>query len=455
MRSESGDPPQAADALSVLAAAREAGDRPALIVDERVLTFAELAALTRERLRTMGPPPADGAPLPVTGSNTPETAITLYALLEQRRAALLLHPRLTGPERETLLAAARDAGPLPAPDAAAVMFTSGTTGTPRAAVLTRGALLASARASEANLGWQPDDRWLMCMPIAHVGGLSILTRCLAARRCVALSQGFDAAALPAQLERDRVTLLSLVPTMLARLLDAHPRWRGAPSLRAILLGGAAASPKLLARAAQRGLPLLASYGLTESCAQVCATRYDERFSALQGDAGEPLPGVRLRVVDGRIQVAGPTMMAGYWGEPPLAPGAWFDTGDLGEIDARERVPGRGRAGARGLPRRRGGGRVRRAGRAVGTDGRRGAGRRRPPADRHGAARAPGRAARAAQAAAAGVLGGRVAPDGRQQARPPGARGPGRRVEAVVPGRRHRRLTRPATSSGSRCRPGSR
>ncbi len=337
MRSESGDPPQAADALSVLAAAREAGDRPALIVDERVLTFAELAALTRERLRTMGPPPADGAPLPVTGSNTPETAITLYALLEQRRAALLLHPRLTGPERETLLAAARDAGPLPAPDAAAVMFTSGTTGTPRAAVLTRGALLASARASEANLGWQPDDRWLMCMPIAHVGGLSILTRCLAARRCVALSQGFDAAALPAQLERDRVTLLSLVPTMLARLLDAHPRWRGAPSLRAILLGGAAASPKLLARAAQRGLPLLASYGLTESCAQVCATRYDERFSALQGDAGEPLPGVRLRVVDGRIQVAGPTMMAGYWGEPPLAPGAWFDTGDLGEIDARGRL----------------------------------------------------------------------------------------------------------------------
>jgi O-succinylbenzoic acid--CoA ligase len=328
---------RSADAFSVLAAARDAADAPGLRVGERVLAFAELAALTRERLRELGDPPADGAPLPVTGSNTLETAVTLYALLEQRRAALLLHPRLTAPEREALLAAARAAGRLPSPDAAAVMFTSGTTGTPRAAVLTRGALLASARASEANLRWQPDDCWLMAMPIAHVGGLSILTRCLAARRCVALAQGFDAAALPAQLERDRITLVSLVPTMLARLLDAHPQWRGAPSLRAILLGGAAASPKLLARAAQRGLPLLASYGLTESCAQVCATRYDERFSALQGDAGEPLPGARIRVVDGRIQVAGPTMMAGYWGEPPLAPGAWFDTGDLGEIDASGRL----------------------------------------------------------------------------------------------------------------------
>jgi O-succinylbenzoic acid--CoA ligase len=325
------------DALSIFAAAREAADSPALRTAQRVFTFAQLAQLTRERLQGLEPAVPGGAPLPVVGSNTLETLVTLYALLERRRAAMLLHPRLTDPERDALLAAARAAGPLPTPDAAAVMFTSGTTGTPRAAVLTRGALLAAARASEANLGWQPEDCWLMCMPIAHVGGLSILTRCLAARRCVALAQGFDAATFPDLLERQRATLVSLVPTMLARVLDAHPSWRGPPGLRAILLGGAAASTKLLGRAAQRGLPLLASYGLTESCAQVCATPYDDRHSTLRGDAGEPLPGVRIRIVDGHIQVAGPTLMAGYWGEPPLRPGAWFDTGDLGEIDARGRL----------------------------------------------------------------------------------------------------------------------
>jgi O-succinylbenzoic acid--CoA ligase len=218
-------------------------------------------------------------------------------------------------------------------DLAAILYTSGTTGTPRGAVLTRAAFVASAAASAANLGWQPDDCWLLCMPIAHVGGLSILTRCLAARRCVALAPRFDAALLPQWIDGARVTLVSLVPTMLERVLDAHPGWRGSPGLRAILLGGAVATPRLVARTTERGLPVLTSYGLTETCAQVTATRYATRFSPLDRGAGQPLPGVDVRVVDGRIEVRGPTLMAGYLGEPPLVPGAWFDTGDLGEIDA--------------------------------------------------------------------------------------------------------------------------
>lgn len=249
----------------------------------------------------------------------------------------MLHPRLTDVERSVLLGRARDAGPLPHAGAIAVMFTSGTTGTPRAAVLTRAAMLASARASEPNLGWAPDDCWLLCMPVAHVGGLSILTRCLSARRCVALSSGFDAPGFPARVGRERVTLASLVPTMLARVLEAHPGWRAPPALRAILLGGAAASPRLLREARRRALPVLTSYGLTETSAQVCATRYEQRFACEGLGAGVPLPGVRLRVVDGRIQVGGPTLMAGYWGEPALATDAWFDTGDLGEIDAAGRL----------------------------------------------------------------------------------------------------------------------
>jgi O-succinylbenzoic acid--CoA ligase len=201
-------------------------------------------------------------------------------------------------------------------------------------VLTHDAFIASAQASAANLGWQADDVWLLAMPLAHVGGLSILTRCLLARRCVALAERFDAAAFPEAIERLRITLASLVPTMLARVLDAHPGWRPPAHLRAILLGGAAASPRLLARAAERGVPVLTTYGLTETCSQVTTARYAARFAPLGEGSGAPLPGAEIRIVDGRIHVRGPMRMAGYWNEPPLAAESWFDTGDLGEIDAR-------------------------------------------------------------------------------------------------------------------------
>ena len=172
------------------------------------------------------------------------------------------------------------------------------------------------------------------MPIAHVGGLSIVTRCLAARRCVVLMPKFDAQRLPADVAKRHVTLASLVPTMLARALDAHPDWRAPAHLRAILVGGAAAPPALLRRAVERGLPVLPSYGLTESCAQIVAAPYAARHDPADYGAGLPLRGVELRVVDGRIEIRGPMLMAGYWNEPPRAPDAWFDTGDLGLIDAR-------------------------------------------------------------------------------------------------------------------------
>jgi o-succinylbenzoate---CoA ligase len=200
-------------------------------------------------------------------------------------------------------------------------------------VLTRAALLASAQASAANMGWHDDDCWLLAMPLARVGALSIVTRCLAARRCVALAPAFDAQRLPQWIEQQRVTLVSLVPTMLAQCLDANPGWTAPPHLRAIQLGGAAASPRLLQRTAQRRLPIIVTYGCTETCSQVASTPYAQRFDAASHGAGRPLPGVQLRIADGRIEVRGPMRMAGYLGEPPLDPQAWFDTGDLGEIDA--------------------------------------------------------------------------------------------------------------------------
>ncbi|MDO8420499.1 MAG: AMP-binding protein, partial [Rubrivivax sp.] len=321
-------------ALSILAAAREAGAATALHADGRPYSFAALARLTEQRMAELAPQLDAAAAHPVIGSNTLDTLLTLYALLELQVPALLLHPRLTEAEQAAERdATAQVAGRLPA-DAAAVLYTSGTTGRARGAVLTRSALIASAHASEANLGWHDDDCWLLTMPLARVGGLSIVTRCLAARRAVALAPAFDAAWLPGWIARYRVTQLSLVPTMLALVLDAHPGWAAPGHLRVLLLGGAAASASLLARAAERRLPIVVTYGCTETCSQVAATPYDRRFDAAACGAGRPLAGVQLRVDGGHIQVRGPMLMAGYLGQPPLPPDAWFDTGDLGELDAQ-------------------------------------------------------------------------------------------------------------------------
>ena len=317
------------DPLSIRAAAQDAGEHIALRVDGRCFSFAELAARVVPRIEAL--PPGRG-PVPVIGVNTIETLLTLHALLEARRPALLLHPRHTPAEQAEEIEATRSTAGLPQ-DAAAILYTSGTTGRARGAVLTRRALVASAQASAANLGWHDDDCWLQALPLARVGGLSIVTRCLIARRAVALMPAFDAAVLPRWIDEHRVTLLSLVPTMLSQLLDGNADWRPPPRLRAVLLGGASASPKLLARATDRGIPLVITYGCTETCSQVVATPYAQRFDPAPAGAGRPLAGAEVRVDGERILVRGAMCMSGYLGEAPRAPDDWFDTGDLGEFDA--------------------------------------------------------------------------------------------------------------------------
>ena len=122
------------------------------------------------------------------------------------------------------------------------------------------------------------------------------------------------------LDAQRITLGS-GPTMLARVLERHPAWTAPPRLRAILVGGAAASPKLLQRAADRHLPIVITYGCTETCSQVTVTPYAARFAAADWGAGMPLPGIDVRVTDGHIEVRGPVVMAGYWDSLP-GRGTW-------------------------------------------------------------------------------------------------------------------------------------
>ncbi|MCB9581157.1 MAG: AMP-binding protein [Polyangiaceae bacterium] len=292
--------------LSIFDAARDAPREPALITPERSFTFGELADLAA-RVET---------PSTLLGHLDVNTIVQLHACIAKRRPVVLVHPRWTARER----LAARGRAP---EDALAVVFTSGSSGAPRGVVLPRRAFEASARASAKNLGWQDDDRWLLELSPAHVGGLSILTRCLMDRKAVVL--GSD-------LERSRATLVSWVPTQLARWLDAHPEQRAPQHLRAVVLGGAAASPALRRRARARGFRVLGSYGLTEACSQVSTEREP-------GDSsGAPLPGISVRLEDGCIQIAGPTLLSRYWdGECPLSEDGWLTTRDVGRFDTEGRL----------------------------------------------------------------------------------------------------------------------
>ncbi len=350
--------------LSVFAAADDAPDHPALVAAGDTLTYAELAGLARgviARLRDEG---LDRAPLlALVATNEPGTIVVLHALLALGVPVLVIHPRLTPGERKALIgrhepACLLDAGwaepggnrapdgedapdPPALPDddrPLAILSTSGTTGRPRSVVLSRRAFAASATASAANLGWRDDDRWLLRLPVAHVGGLSVVTRCLLARRTVVLSDDADARGLTETIDGQRITLLSLVPTLLGRLLDLEPTWDPPARVRAILLGGAAASPALLTRAADRGWPVLTTYGLTEACSQVTTQDYGTVNRGQLG-SGRPLAGTEIRIAeDDEIQVRGPTLLTGYAGEDgaleePFVDDDWFPTGDRGRLDA--------------------------------------------------------------------------------------------------------------------------
>ncbi len=215
-----------------------------------------------------------------------------------------------------------------------VVFTSGSTGAPKGVRLTMTNLEAASRASVEHLGHGPDDRWLLAMPLHHVGGLSILVRSAYAGGSVHLLPSFDPAAV-ASAVRDGVTILSVVPTMLLRLLD-HGGLDPGP-LKAVIVGGGPIPDGLLERAAEAGIPALPSYGMTETFGQVATLRPGsppERVAHL-------LPGIQMRIEgDGRIAVSGEQVSPGYVGQPDRAD-PWLVTNDLGELeDGTLRVLGR-------------------------------------------------------------------------------------------------------------------
>jgi O-succinylbenzoic acid--CoA ligase len=304
--------------FSMIAAAAEAPHRIGLIDGDREWPCAELAELVAARAEGIS---GGGELVPVIADLSLRSAIEIYALLELGFPALLLHPRLTPGEMRGAIDTVERAR-LGRPGLLAIAFTSGTSGRPRSVLLSRRAFAASATATAELLGWKAEDRWLACLPFAHVGGLSILTRCLLGRRPLVLLPRFEPIALVEAIARHRATLLSLVPPMLDRILEELPGWRPPPWLRAVLVGGAAITPALLARARARRIPVVTTYGMTETCSHVALD-------------GVPLPGVEVRVERDRILVRGPVVMDGY-GPPddrplPFDEDGWFTTGDRGRF----------------------------------------------------------------------------------------------------------------------------
>jgi O-succinylbenzoic acid--CoA ligase len=204
----------------------------------------------------------------------------------------------------------------------------------------------SATASSYRLGLSPEERWLSCLPLYHVGGLAVVFRSCLYGTAIVLHERFDLGAFNTSLERDQITLTSLVPTMLHRLLAMRKGQAWPASLRHILLGGAAATPELLAAAQASSAPVATTYGLTEAASQV-ATLCPADVVRKPGSVGRPLMFTNVRIVDetgatlrpgekGEIVVTGPTVMSGYYKNPAataktIRNGDLF-TGDIGYLD---------------------------------------------------------------------------------------------------------------------------
>jgi len=218
------------------------------------------------------------------------------------------------------------------PDAVAtVVHTSGTTAAPKPVALSVGNWLWNALGSALALGLDQRDRWLCALPLSHVGGLAILLRSAVYGTTVVLHERFETEAALEAIERHDVTLVSLVPTTLERLLDAGLK---APNpLRVALIGGGPLAPSLAARAQEAGIPVAQTYGMTEACSQVATSPPGEPETA-----GRPLTGQRVEIAsDGEILVAGPAVAPGA-----LADDGWLHTGDLGTLDAGGRLVVTGR-----------------------------------------------------------------------------------------------------------------
>jgi O-succinylbenzoic acid--CoA ligase len=313
-------------------AARTVPEASALETSQGRLSYAELwdaARLAAAELARRGAQPGEQVAIALPAGI--DFAVVLHACLLLGAVAVPVDMRLTPAERERTTARVRvlveaplimpvqaSVGPVVSgthelDGVCAIIHTSGTTSAARPVELTYGNFLWSAIGSGVALGVDPHERWLCTLPLAHVGGLSILLRSAIYGTTAVIHERFETERVLTALEQQHITLVSLVSTTLARLLDAG--LRKPPALRHALTGGGPVPGSLIRRARAVGVPVTLTYGLTEACSQVST-------------AGPPLFCTRVGIDPaGEILVAGPTVAPAS-----LASDGWLHTGDIGRLD---------------------------------------------------------------------------------------------------------------------------
>lgn len=299
---------------------------PALHHDGNVWSFADLRTDAHALASRIG---NSRLPLIVAGDNL-QLARHAYACGLENRPFWPVDRSKALPETDQTM-----------PGVALVISTSGSEGQPRPVLLGNAQLDAAAAASNRRLPLGPGDLWLNCLPLYHIGGQAILWRCARAAAGVLLHDGFSATAIADDLACQPVSHISLVPAMLARLLELGVK--PPASLRVALIGGAALSRPLFDKACAADWPLFPSYGMSETAAQL-ATYLPVDGPWHEGLVGQPMPGHEIRIGDnGRISIRGPQVMLGYLNGGGVDADGWLLTGDLGRTDACGRLTVTGRA----------------------------------------------------------------------------------------------------------------
>jgi O-succinylbenzoic acid--CoA ligase len=326
--------------------------RAALVCGARSWTFAELDALVDGAAAHLDV--GEGERVGIRASNSAGFVVAVHTLMRCGAVLVPINTRLTDSEVAWQLADAGVSRVLQDGDLAAlvqpstprdrtdtrafeldawhsIVYTSGTTGRPKGAILTYANHWWSAVASALNLGLLADDCWLACLPLFHVGGLSILLRSVICGMTAVVQPRFEAAEVNRAIEAQRVSIVSVVSTMLDRMLAERDGRPYPASLRCVLLGGGPAPRPLLERTAAAGVPVVQTYGLTETASQIVTLAPEAALERL-GSAGKPLMGSEVRIgPDGEIYVDGPSVSPGYVNHPPRE--GWLRTGDLGTLDA--------------------------------------------------------------------------------------------------------------------------
>lgn len=363
--------------------ARLTPDRIAFETAEEQLTFKQLLTRVRQAasvLRSVGVHPADH--VASLQGNTLPCAVTVHALMMLGAVMVPLNTRLSVNElaeqiqdsgchilitdqkydKKASQAIERincalihtekwtDCEPLPDDfdkeiqlgNPCTIIFTSGTTGHPKGVVLTYGNHWWNANASLINLGLSPDDKWLCCVPLFHVSGLSILIKSVIYGMPVYLQKKFDPQSVNQLITDGGITHISVVASMLQRMMNAIGDQNAYPkSLRCILLGGGPVPKSLLQHCLDQEMPVYQTYGMSETASQA-VTLPPEYMLEKAGSAGQPLFPLQVRISatvphePGEILIKGPTVFSHYLNNPEATriafDGEWFHSGDIGYLD---------------------------------------------------------------------------------------------------------------------------